>query len=237
MKVEIWSDVVCSFCYMGKRHMEEGLKQFEHADQVKIEYRSFQLDPNADKDPDYNIIDYLVKKGYTREQALAGSNQIAAQAKTVGLDFQTENVIPANSTDAHRLIKFAGEFGKKSEVAELLYKAFFSESKHIGKFDTLADIAAEAGIDREQAIQMLESSKYVNEVQEDLQEAASKGIRAVPHYVINGKYSLSGVQTGEVFRDLLQKAWEEEQPLTDIEVISGAACEDGFCAVKEHKHS
>ncbi len=234
MKVEIWADIGCPFCYIGKRRFESALERFAFRDKVKVEYRSFQLDPNAEKKPSYDVHDLLAAKtGYSKEEAKAMNKQVAQQAKTVGLDFQIDRIIPANSLDAHRLIKFAERYGKSSEVVELLFKAYFTDAKHIADADTLVEIAVEAGMDREQAIRMLESAEYTDEVRSDGREARSFGASGVPFYVINRKYAISGAQPSEVFLESLQKAWDEEHPLLTIDSaltqVSDHVCEDGSC--------
>lgn len=237
MKVEIWSDIGCPFCYIGKRRFEEGLEKFANKNEVKVEYRSFQLDPNAEKNPSHDLYDMLVKKmGRSRGEVMAMNQQLADQAQSVGLDLRFDQVIPANSLDAHRIIKLADDYGKGEEVLEHLYKAYFTEGKHIGDADTLADIAVEAGIAREKAIDLLNSTQYTSEVQADGQEASRFGATGVPFFVINRKYAISGAQPSELFLEALQKVWDEEHPPVKLESLnqeSGDVCEDGFCAPKK----
>lgn len=237
MKVEIWSDIGCPFCYIGKQRFEDGLGLFASKDKVNVEYRSFQLDPYAEKYPAYDVHDlYVSKHGGSREEAKAVHKQFAQQAKSDGVDFQFDRIIPTHSLDAHRLIKFAGTYGKSAEVLELLYKAYFTDSKHIGDADTLADIAAEAGMDREKTLNVLESTQYVDEVRADGCEASSLGATGVPFFVINRKYAISGAQSSEVFLEALQKVWDEEHPLMTLDTTlnqeSGNICEDGYCTPK-----
>lgn len=236
MKVEIWADIGCPFCYIGKRRFEGALERFEFKDKLMVEYRSFQLDPNAEKNPSYDVHDLLVAKtGYNKEQVKGMNKQVAQQAKSVGLDFEFDRMIPANSLDAHRLIKFTERYGKSAEVVELLFKAYFTDAKHIGDADTLAEISAEAGLDREETNRMLESTEYTDEVCADGREARSLGVSGVPFYVINRKYVISGAQPSEVFLETLQKAWDEEHPLIMLDPApnqeSSYVCEDGFCTL------
>lgn len=206
MRVEIWSDIVCPFCYIGKRKFEEALRQFAHQDQVHIEYRSFQLDPHTEKKPSIDINDKLsAKYGISREKAIAMNQQVAGQAKEVGLDFHFDHMKPANTLDAHRLIKFAEEFGKTEQMVELLYKAYFTDSKPIGELEILADIAVEAGIDREAAVQLLHDTRYEKEVLDDCDEASRLGARGVPFFVFDRRYAVSGAQPSEVFLDVMEK--------------------------------
>jgi predicted DsbA family dithiol-disulfide isomerase len=215
MDVEIWMDIGCPFCYIGKRRFEQALERFPHADQLNIRYRSFQLDPSAPKDPEYDLYDHLAAKfGISREQAKEMNVQVAAQAREAGLEFRFDQVIPANSLDAHRLIQFADKHGKKIEVVERLFRAYFTEGRHIGKTDTLVEIAEEAGLNREQTLEMLKSDACLDEVERDGQEAGRIGIRAVPFYVFNRRYAITGAQPIEMYVDALNKAWNEKNGAT-----------------------
>ena len=236
MKVEIWSDVACPFCYIGKHRFEAGLERFANRGEVEVVYKSFELDPNAPANPSYDLHDMLAKKfGVSREQAAAMNRQVAEGAQDTGIEFRFERAIPANTRDAHRLIKYAGEFGKSGEMAERLYKAYFTEGRHVGDVKTLADIAAEAGLDRDVAAEALNGGKYADEVVEDSREAGGLGARGVPFFVIDRKYAVSGAQSSEVFREALERAWQASHPaLTPISAdADGAMCEDGACAPKE----
>lgn len=240
MKVEIWSDYVCPFCYIGKRRFEAGLQQFANKESVEVIYRSFELDPNASRDGNPSVYDMLAAKyGMSRDQAIANTNQIAQQAKAVGLDFYFDRTIQTNTFDAHRLTHYAASQGKNKELTERLLKAHFTDGLHVGHHETLADLAAEVGLDREEALRVLnDSSKYADEVRNDEREASQIGVRGVPFFVINRKYAISGAQPSEVFLEALQKAWGEENPLT---VIGGsedsAACTDAGCVLPEERNS
>ncbi|WP_026021339.1 DsbA family oxidoreductase [Paenibacillus senegalensis] len=233
MQIEIWSDIGCPFCYIGKRRFEAALEQFAHQGEVQVQYRSFQLDPHAAKNPDYDLYDMLSKKmGRSREEVKQMNQQLANQAREVGLDFRFGGVIPANSEDAHRLIKLAEQLGKGPDMWEALYKAYFTDAKHIGDTDTLLALAEEVGIDRQEAAALLQSDKFIQEVHEDGREASRFGATGVPFYVINRKYAVSGAQPSEVFLQALKKVWEEENPATKLESLSsepGDVCADGSC--------
>jgi predicted DsbA family dithiol-disulfide isomerase len=235
MKVEIWSDFVCPFCYIGKRKFEAALSQFSHKNEIEVVYRSFELDPNAKRDVDYDVHEMLATKyGNTREQAKAMNENVGAQAKDIGLTYHFDTMVVTNTFDAHRLSHFAARHGKMGELTERLLKAYFTESKHIGDHATLAALAGEAGLDQNEAAAMLAGDEFTNDVRADQQEAIRLGVRGVPFFVINRKYAISGAQPSEVFLEALQKAWEENQPLTVLNNPAGetadAACADGVCA-------
>ena len=233
MKVEIWSDYVCPFCYIGKRHFEEALKQFPDKESIEVIYKSFELDPNASRDGNPNVYDMLAAKyGMTREQAIANTDQITRQAKAVGLDYKMDSAIQTNTFDAHQLACYAETKGKGKEMTERLLKAHFVDSLHVGQHETLADLAAEVGLDREEVLHMLQDGDFADQVHSDEQEARQLGVQGVPFFVINRKYAVSGAQPSEVFLNALLKAWSENQPLQTIAGSDdGVVCTDEGCAV------
>ncbi|UJF34049.1 DsbA family oxidoreductase [Paenibacillus hexagrammi] len=211
MLVEIWSDVMCPFCYIGKRRFEAGLRQFAHQEQVEVVYRSFELDPGAPRESEVDVHGMLAAKyGMSREEAIAMNEQVGSQAAEEGLTYRFDTMVLTNTFDAHRLIRFAASSGKSAEVAELLFRAYFTESRHIGDYSVLASIAEEAGLDRQAAAAMLESGQYGDEVRADEKQGEKLGIRGVPFYVVNRKYGISGAQPSQVFLDVLEKAWSEK---------------------------
>jgi predicted DsbA family dithiol-disulfide isomerase len=232
MKVEIWSDFMCPFCYIGKRRFESALENFSHKDQVEVVYRSFELDPNAQRDVNQDVHEMLASKyGMSREKAKSMNDNLVEQAREAGLTYHFDSMILTNTFDAHRLSHFASSQGKMKEMVERLLHAYFTESRHIGDHETLALLAAEVGLDKEETTHMLASSAYTNEVRADEQEAVKFGIRGVPFFVINRKYGISGAQPGDVFLDALQKAWEEDKPLNMLnDSAADEACADGVCA-------
>lgn len=238
MKVEIWSDIACPFCYIGKRKFEQALERFAGKSDVEVIYRSFELDPSAPKDVDYDIHDMLSSKyGMSREQAVANNRNLSAQAQSIGLEMNFDQVVLTNTFDGHRLSHFAGKHGKMGEMMERLYEAYFSKGEHVGDHDVLAGFAEEIGLDREEAAAALASSAFSEEVRADEEEAAQLGIRGVPYFVINRKYGISGAQQPETFLRALEKVWEEERPaFTDLgEPDHAGMCEDGSCAVPVKK--
>lgn len=231
MKVEIWSDFVCPFCYIGKRRFEQALEKFPHKNHVEVIYRSFELDPHADRDSKYNTHEMLAAKyGMSYEQAQAMTNNVAQQAAGVGLTFRFNTAIQTNTFDAHRLMYFAARQGKMHEMTERLLQAHFTDSDHIGNHETLAALAENVGLDPNEAANMLAGDEHTAEVRNDEQEAKMMGIQGVPFFVINRKYAISGAQPSEVFLSALEKAWSEEQPLTILHDLPGDGCTDIACA-------
>jgi predicted DsbA family dithiol-disulfide isomerase len=214
MKVEIWSDFVCPFCYIGKRHWEEGLSKFTHRDQVEVVYRSFELNPTLPRDGNPNVHEMLsTKYGMSLEQAKASTHDITQRARAVGLDFHLEQSIQTNTFDGHRLVHYAFTQGKHDEMTERLMKAYFTEGLHIGHEDTLLALAVDVGLDRNATLRALTEGQYGDAVRTDEAEAREIGVRGVPFFVMNRKYAISGAQPSHVFMNALEQVWEEEQQL------------------------
>lgn len=205
MKIEIWSDFVCSFCYIGKRKLEIALNKFEYRDEVEIDFKSFELDPTSKKKVDGNMHEIIAKKyGITVEQAKASNEQIILQAKEGGLNYNFDDIIPTNTFDAHRLTHYAKAEGKMTEMSERLFKAYFTEVLNISDYKVLSDLASEVGLNGDEALKFLESDKYKAEVREDEETASRYGISGVPYFVLNNKFAVSGAQPPEVFLETLQ---------------------------------
>ena len=231
MKVEIWSDFVCPFCYIGKRRFEEALAELPFKNDVEVVYRSFELDPRAERNVPYGVNEMLAKKyGMSVEQARQSNAAVAAQAKQVGLAYVDDRVV-TNTFDAHRLAHFAAERGKGAEMTERLLYAYFTEGKHIGDRETLADLAAEVGLDRGAAAAALADDAFAEAVRADENDGAALGIRGVPFFVIDRKYGISGAQPTATFADALKRAWEESRPSLTVVGDDENACVDGSCAV------
>lgn len=211
MKIEIWSDVVCPFCYIGKRHLEKALEQLPDLE-VDVIWKSFELDPNAPVNSDLDIYDTLAKKyGRDRGWAKQMNDNMVQMASKAGLTYNMDKVKPTNSFNAHQLIHLAKEHGKQDKMKEALLSAYFVEGKHVGKKDVLADIASEVGLKRKEAEQVLENNSYSSQVVSDVEEAHRIGVQGVPFFYINEKYGLSGAQPVEVFVEALQKIAQEEE--------------------------
>ncbi|MBJ6362822.1 DsbA family oxidoreductase [Paenibacillus sp. GCM10012307] len=234
MKVEIWSDFACPFCYIGKQRLDLALEQFEQKDEVEVVFRSFELDPNAQRDVSYDVHDMLVGKyGMTREKAMEMNENLSRTAKEVGIDFQFDNLILTNTFDAHRLAQHASAKGKMNSVVQELFRAYFTDSRHLGDHETLADLAVQAGLTRAEALELLAGNDYTAEVRAEEEEASRMGIKGVPFFVIDRKYAVSGAQSVDTFLNALQTAWKEAQPLEAVDdsgsESESAACIDGVC--------
>ncbi|WP_207425253.1 DsbA family protein [Pedobacter sp. SYSU D00535] len=228
MKVEVWSDIVCPFCYIGKRKFEKALEDFAGKDKVEIEWKSFQLDPSTQSEPGKSVYEYLAeRKGMSLENSKEMHQQVTQMANEVGLDYQFDKAVVANTFDAHRLIHFAAKFDKQGEAKERLLAAYFIEGKNIADLDTLVGLAKELGLDESEARAALAQKTYSDEVKKDIQEAQQLGVRGVPFFVFNRKFAVSGAQSPEVFAGALSKAFAEENKLN---IIEGDSCSvDGNC--------
>lgn len=233
MKVEIWSDYQCPFCYIGKRRFEDALNQFENKAQVEVEFRSFELNPEAERHINMSQNEMLAKKyGMSQAQVEANSQNLTQQAAELGLDYHLDKVVLTNSFDAHRLMHLAESKGKGQEMNERLFKAYFTEGKHIGDHATLTSLAEEVGLEKQEVESMLAGTAFTAEVRGDEQEGSVLGITGVPFFVINRKYGISGAQPAEAFLDTLKKVWAEENPLQMVNE-TGDTCTDGSCNVPE----
>ena len=206
MKIEIWSDIFCPFCYIGKRRFENALNKFNHKEDVEVIFRSFELNPNAEKVNDYNIHEAISKKyGISLDEAKANNDNIVNQAKNLGLDYNFDDLVITNSFDAHRMTHFAKDYGKNIEMTEALFKAYFVDSKNISDFDTLGDIANSIGLNKDEALKVLNSDKYKKEVREDENLARNYSITSVPTFIIDDKFMITGAQPEDVFLMALNK--------------------------------
>ncbi|GIV27178.1 MAG: DSBA oxidoreductase [Bacteroidia bacterium] len=234
MKIEVWSDVVCPFCYIGKRKLDLILQNFEHKNKIQIEWKSFQLDPEMITQPNKNINQYLSeRKGIPLKKAQELNEYVSNMAKEVGLHYNLDKAIPANTLKAHQLIHYAKKFGKQTEAEELLFQSYFIDGKNIDDINTLLEVAKSLGLNTNELKDILENNKLVNEVQQDIYEAKQLGISGVPFFLFNDKYAISGAQDIKVFSHTLDKAykdWEKENQSTTIETIKGKVCTpDGEC--------
>lgn len=210
MNVEIWSDVMCPFCYIGKRKFEKALEQFPHKNNINIIWKSFQLDPSTVTDPSLNTVEHLAhKKGWSKQQAQETTAHVTNIAKQVGLDFHFEKAVVANSFDAHRLSHLAKKYGKQNDLEEKLFLAYFTEGKNTADHSTLLQIGKDLGMDEQEITSVLNSDTYANEVEQDIMEAQQVGVRGVPFFVLDRKYAVSGAQESETFLGALSKAYEE----------------------------
>ena len=230
MKVEIWSDVMCPFCYIGKRKFENALAQFPHKENIEVIWKSFQLDSTTVTDPSLNSIEYLAhKKGWSKQQALETTAHVTNIAKQVGLDFHFDKAVVANSFDAHRLSHLAKKCGKQNELEEKLFKAYFTEGKNTANHFTLTEIGKELGMDEKEIMDVLNSSTYSKEVEQDIMEAQQIGVRGVPFFVLDRKYAVSGAQESETFLGALTRAYNEHLNVALEPTASSCDCSDEGC--------
>ena len=227
MKIEIWSDIVCPFCYIGKRKFEAALASFPHKDSVEIIWRSFQLDPGARHEPGTDIYAYLAdRKGKSRDASVKMHEQVTQMAKAVGLDYRFDKAQHTNTFDAHRLIHLAKKHNLGNEMKERLLKAYFTEGELISDHATLARLAAETGLDKDEAAKMLAGNEFTDAVKQDIEEASRLGARGVPFFVMNRKYGVSGAQDPSAFVEALAAAyddWKKTQPAA-LKIIDGQSC-------------
>ena len=208
IKVDIWSDVQCPWCYIGKRKFEAGVKAFGRA--VEIEYHSYELSPDTPVDYNGSPIDYLSeRKGLPLDQVNQMLERVTGIAAEVGLDYHYELVHQTNTRKAHEVLHYAKAHGKQVEMKERLLKGYFIEGAHVGKLEQLADLAAEIGLDRDDVLRSLNAGEYADAVEADVQQAQAYGIQGVPFYVIDGKYGISGAQPAEAFAGALEQALSE----------------------------
>jgi predicted DsbA family dithiol-disulfide isomerase len=210
VKVEIWSDVVCPWCYIGKRRFERALAAFEHRDEVEVEWRSFELDPQAARDTGEDPVERLARKyGMTREDALAAHARVTGLAAQEGLAYRLDVARPANTFDAHRLLHLAAEQGVQAAAEERLFAAYFTEGRSLGDPETLVALAAEVGLDEAAAREVLQGDAYADAVAGDEREASELGISGVPFFVIDRRYGISGAQPAELIGQALERAWDD----------------------------
>ncbi|SOD19934.1 DsbA family oxidoreductase [Pedobacter xixiisoli] len=238
MKIEIWSDVMCPFCYIGKRHLEQALTELPFKDSIEINWKSYQLNPDYKNEDGESLYDYLSRsKGISLEQAKQMTTQVSEMANNVGLDIDFENNIPANSFNAHRLIHFAASKGKEDDAEETLFKAHFTENKDIDNLEVLLDIALELGLDRSEVKAALESNAFEEEVRFDIYESQQLGVRGVPFFVMDRKYALSGAQPVEAFKQAITQGYnewkvaQENSSLKSLNTNSDNTCDENGCEV------
>ncbi|WP_338532460.1 DsbA family oxidoreductase [Paenibacillus peoriae] len=230
MNIEVWSDYMCPFCYIGKRRLEQVLQQFPHRNEVQLTFKSFELNPNAVRDSGKTINEELsAKYGVSLQEAQAMNDRMNENARSAGLDYNIHTMVPTNSLDAHRLTLWAQTQGKMLELSERLFQAVFIEGKHTGDHEVLVALATEVGLDQKEAAAILASDRFTDEVRADEAEGAELGVQGVPFFVFDRKFAISGAQPEEVFHDALQKAWDERSPFTMISGSSSKQDAGGLC--------
>jgi len=218
MKIEIWSDIMCPFCYIGKRNFETALSQFPEREKIEIEWKSFQLDPSLPEVPEHqdDINRFIaVKKRFSYEQSKKIHNELAQYAKTVGLEYNFDKALVTNSTKAHRIIQFAKTKGLGDKAEELFFKAYFTDGKNVSDDATLVELGNDIGLSESDVNEALSNPLYLQRMEQDIMEAQSLGARGVPFFVLNRKYAIAGAQQPNEILKSIEKAfseWKKENP-------------------------
>lgn len=234
MKISIWSDVRCPFCYIAKKKFDEALSQFEHKDEVEVTWKSYELDPELKTDPSISTLEYLASnKRMPTEQVKQMFSQAKLMGQEVGIELNLETSVPANSKNAHRLTHLANSKSREmgDQLTESLFKAHFTDAKNIDDNEVLLALGLEVGLEEKEVQDLLESDAFAYEVRQDQMEAGNTGVRGVPFFVMHKKFAVSGAQPTEAFLESLRKSWhyykQDEQPM---QIISGSTCDvDGNC--------
>ena len=210
MRVDVWSDVVCPWCYLGKRRLESALARFPHADEASVVWHAFELDPSAPRRRELPPAEHLARKyGMTPEQVAASWQRLTDLAAAEGLEYHLDRTQGGNTFDAHRLIQLGAERGLQDQVKERFLRAYFTESAAIGAPEQLEALAVEAGLPRDEVADVLATDRFAEEVREDELTARGYGINGVPFFVVGGRYGVSGAQSSELLLEALAAAWDE----------------------------
>lgn len=231
MKIEIWSDFACPFCYIGKIRFEEALASFKHKNKVEVIYKAYQLNPDAPKVMLGNAYEAFAKgHNTTVEQAKVRFKMFTQNAKTVGLTYNYDIIQMTNTFDAHRLAKWANTIGKEEILTSRLMKAYFTDGKNLADYETLSLLAEEVGLSKEDAMKVLVNNEFADQVKFEQQEARQIGVQGVPFFVLNRKYGVSGAQQTAYFKQALEQIWSEENPLETLDNQDDSqACDHDEC--------
>lgn len=231
MKIEIWSDFACPFCYIGKTRFETALNQFKNKDEVEVVYKAYQLNPYAPKTMEGNAYEAFAKgHNMTVKEAKDRFKMFEQNAKTVGLTYNYDIIQMTNTFDAHRLAKFASTKNLEEKLTSRLMKAYFTDGKNLSDIDTLVKLATEVGLDQKQAKEVLVSNQFKDEVSAQIDEARKVGVQGVPFFVINRKYGVSGAQQTEYFTQVLEQIWQEDHPVQTLgNQDDSQSCNDEGC--------
>ncbi len=234
MKIEIWSDVMCPFCYIGKRNFETALAQFADKENIEVEWKSYQLDPSLSETAEESQEDYLIKrKGMNREQVQGILAHVTEMAKQVGLKYHLDKSLMVNSEKAHQLIQFAKNKNLGDQIEERLFKAFFTEGKNIADIKTLTQLGKEIGLDENELQAAFTDDLYKYQMTQDIQEGQQIGVKGVPFFVFDRKYGVSGAQPSEAFLETISKSfteWRKNNPEVKLDITQGQSCDiDGNC--------
>lgn len=236
MQVEIWTDINCPFCYLGKKRFNDALAGFENAAGVQVTHRSFELDPTVPAGTSSGVIEHIAKKyGRSLEQAADGERQLGAAANEAGLEYVTSGRDSGNSFDMHRLLHWADELGRQESMLDALYLANFAdEAPLFGSDDRLVEVAVGAGFDEGTVRDVVaDKTRYADAVRRDESQAQEFGVQGVPFYVFDRKYAVSGAQPVETFAQALTQAWGDRPAVPQMLNADGAACGPDGCAVPQ----
>lgn len=238
MKIEVWTDIMCPYCYIGKLHYEKALRQFNHADEIELTWKAFQLNPNLpDKGHGYPVTEYLKNMaGFSEEKINQMFTSIEQLAVDAGVQSNLPNAIAANSNDAHRLIKLAAQRGLDSKVLALLGKAYFEEGKDYSDWELLVTLGKEAGLEEDDIRSMLHSDDYRYEIKQDIQEAHNLGFDTVPTFLMDRRQAIVGSEPVDLFLSVLNKAYDDWKSRTEkdntLNITKGKSCNaDGVCEI------
>jgi predicted DsbA family dithiol-disulfide isomerase len=231
LRIDVWSDIACPWCYVGKRRLESALKEFPHAADVEVVWHAFELDPGAPKerDPSVSHAEYIAKKyGITTDQARRNSDRLVGLAKNEGLAFDFEHIRSGNTFDAHRLVQLGRERGLQAAVEERFFSAYLEQGALMSDHGTLLRLAVEAGLDEGEVSDVLASDQYAQAVRADEAQAHELGINGVPCFVLDERFAVSGAQSPQVLLSALHQAWAERDPSPN-EFAEGAVCGPNGC--------
>jgi predicted DsbA family dithiol-disulfide isomerase len=217
VEVEIWSDVACPWCYIGKRRFEAALAEFEHRDDVRVRWRSFELDPEAPSEREGDRAEHLARKyGMTLEQACAAERQLTDVAAGEGLQFRFDIARSGNTFDAHRVVHLAEDHGLQDAMKERLLRAYFTEGELLSDHNALVRLAAEVGLEEQEVRDVLAGDRYAQEVRDDERTAGELGISAVPTFVVDRRLGASGAQPPDALLELLRQGWAKRSPASTL---------------------
>ena len=232
MKIEIWSDVMCPFCYIGKKNFEQALEKLPFKDEVEVEWKSFQLDPTLALGETKTTAEYFrEKKGFPEEQAKEMTAQVIHMGKASGIDFNFERALITNTFSAHKILHLAKKHGKSSEMEEELFKAHFLNGENVGSIEVLSNLAEKLGISKDEALQTLSSEEFNDEVNQDVTEGRNNGVTGVPFFILNGKYAVSGAQPAELFEEALTQTYNETVKPFKSSTNSDLSCDTDGCGI------
>ncbi|WP_294641920.1 DsbA family oxidoreductase [uncultured Rothia sp.] len=224
MRIDIWSDIVCPFCYVGKRNLEQALAEFEHRDEVEVVWHSFELDPSATEHPAGSLPELIAKKySMPLEQAIASQESLAERAREVGLEFNWRQARYGNTFDAHRVIQYAAEQGLASAAQEAFKMAYFTQGRSVQDHESILDIASEIGLDTAEVEAVLKSDRYAVQVRADEQLAHQLGITGVPFFLFESKWAVNGAQPAEALVQALRHVWEQTRQVELLNPLAGAS--------------